>query len=104
MKPLQAASTEMPGSRARPAAPAAAAAIGEYEVGRGGAEHHEVDFRGRDAGGLDGPARRMLGQVAGGLAVGGDVAPLDAGASADPLVGGVHIFSRSKLVTIFSGR
>ena len=37
-------------------------------------------------------ARRaaMLRQVDGGLTVGGDVAPLDARASPDPLIGGIH--------------
>ena len=67
------------------------AAVGEHEVGRGGAEHDEIDFSRRDARGLDGAARGDFADVDGSLAFGRDVPALDAGASADPLVGGIHL-------------
>ena len=92
MKPLHAVSTENAGHpRAAEARLQQRAAIGEHEIRRGGAEHDEVDFRGRDARRFDGAARRDLAEVDGSLAVGRDVPAFDAGARADPLVGGVHL-------------
>ncbi len=62
---------------------------GEDDVGRGRAEHDQVDVGGDDAGGLHRAQRRLEGEVAGGLARQRDMALADAGARADPLVAGV---------------
>ena len=62
-----------------------------------------MSLRGQ-ARGIQRAARGLLGQIDGGLAVGGDVPALDAGAV--PIHSSVvsTIFSRSWLVRIFSGR
>src|SRR6202165_4401645 len=78
----------------RPAATAQAvlqqrAAVGEHQVRRGGAESDEVDISRCDACRLQGAACRLFRQIERRLALRGDVAALDAGAAANPLIGGV---------------
>ena len=91
MKPLQAVSTLKAGQPRQPRrCLEQRAAIGEYEVGSRRAEDDQVDIRGAHSGRLEGTARGMFGKVDSGLSVGGDVPTLDAGASPDPLVGGIH--------------
>jgi hypothetical protein len=65
---------------------------GKDQVRRGRADDQQFDFAGLDPGGLKRRARRALGQIAGGLAFGGDVALADAGARRDPLVARVDEF------------
>ena len=62
----------------------------EDQVRRGGAEHDQVEVSGADAGRFHRAHRGVVGEVRGGLALGGDVALADAGAGDDPLVAGVH--------------
>ena len=62
----------------------------EDQVRRGGAEHDQVELGRLRRRRLPARATRgVVGQVAGGLAFGGDVALADAGARGDPLVAGV---------------
>ena len=92
MKPAQAVSTLKAGhAEAAEALLQQHAAVGEDQIRRGRAEGDEVDILGRQAGGLQGAPRGLLGQIHRGLAVGGDVAALDAGARADPLIGRVDL-------------
>ena len=65
------------------------AGVREDQVGRGRADDDEVDVGRRHAGGLQRASCRVLGQRGTRFVRGRDVAPLDAGARADPLVGGV---------------
>ena len=63
---------------------------GEGLVRGGGGDDQRVDVGAGQAGVGQRGARGGGGEVGGHLAVGGEVAPLDAGAGADPLVGGVE--------------
>ncbi len=67
-----------------------AAHVGEDEVRGGRADHDKIDLVGRHAGRFHGLARGLLGKITGGLAIRGQVPPLDARARGDPLLGGVH--------------
>ncbi len=58
-------------------------------VRSGGGEDDEADLACREAGGGERLLRRLGGQRRRGLAVGGDVAGVDAGPLDDPFVGGV---------------
>src|SRR3546814_2042617 len=79
---------------------------GEDDVGRGRAEHDQVDLGGLDAGRFHRTHGGVVREVAGGFAFGRDVALADAGARGDPLVAGVddlrqvvvgeHLFRRSE--------
>jgi hypothetical protein len=63
--------------------------VGEDAVGRGGADDDEVDVRRRHARGTQRAARRVLGEDGARFVRRRDVAPLDPGARADPLVAGL---------------
>src|SRR3546814_5839360 len=62
---------------------------GEDDVGRGRAEHDQVDLGGLDAGRFQRTHGGVVREVTGGFAFGRDVALADAGARGDPLVAGV---------------
>ena len=106
MKPLQAVSTLKAGPPRQPSRPCSSTPqLGKHQVRRGRAEGDEVDLLGRHAGGIEGAARGLLRQIDRGLAVGGDVAALDARCASRIHSSVVStIFSRSRLVRMRSGR
>src|SRR5690606_13774403 len=61
----------------------------EDQVRGGGAEYDQVELAGRDARGFQRTQGGVVGKVAGGLALGGDVALADAGARGDPFIAGI---------------
>ena len=62
----------------------------EGVVGGRGREHDQIEIAAAHAGAAERPLRGADGQIRGQLAVGGDPALADAGALADPLVGGIE--------------
>ncbi len=91
MKPVQAASRLNAGQTVDDAQTLLQerADVREHEIRRGRAHADEIDVRGAHLGGVHRAPRRMLGEIGRGLALGDDVAALDAGAAADPFVAGV---------------
>src|SRR5690606_27539496 len=61
----------------------------EHQVRRGGADDDQVELVGTGAGRLERTRGRVVREVHGGFAFGGDMALTDAGARGDPLVAGV---------------
>ena len=91
MKPAQAVSTLKAGTPMQPRRFCSSTPqLGKIQVRRRGAKGDEIHVLGRDPGRRERAPRGMLGQIHGGLPVGGNVAALDAGAGADPLIGGVE--------------
>jgi hypothetical protein len=64
----------------------------KHHVGGGRADQQQIDVARLQSGRLHGLARSLLGQVASGLTLGGDMALRDAGAFANPLVAGIDHF------------
>ncbi len=57
-----------------------AAHVGEYLIGRGGADDHQIDIFGPHTRRLHGVARRQLAEIQVGLVIGSDVAAFDTAA------------------------
>ena len=90
MKPAQAVSTLKAGTPRQPSRCCSSTPqLGNTRSGVVVPKAMKSTSPGARPGGLERAARGVLGQVDGGLAVGGHVAALDAGAAADPLVGRV---------------
>src|SRR3546814_5187099 len=62
----------------------------ENDIGRGGAEHDQVDLAGLHPGRIQRVGGGIQRQIAGGLASGSDMALADTGAVTNPLVAGLH--------------